>query len=106
MLKEIFDTAAVPSQEARFPNPPEIHAVYFDSMTTGDGEDTGPALSIVHDCTVELYAPSVAEGNEARGRICGQLDVRGIRYTTQGWYWLSDLRRYQEVIEFTYIEKT
>lgn len=106
MIETILKAAAVPSQEARFPNPPELHAVYFDSTTTGDGEDAGPALSIIHDCTVELYAPSVAVGNDAKGRICGQLDAQGIRYTTQGWYWLSDIRRYQEIIEFTHIEKT
>lgn len=106
MIQELLTAAAVPSQEARFPDPPGLHAVYFDSPTTGDGEDAGPALSIIHDCIVELYAPSVVAGNAAKGRICGQLDARGIRYTTQGWYWLSEIRQYQEIIEFTYIEKT
>lgn len=105
MIQEILTAAAVPSQEARFPDPPELHAVFFDSTTTGDGEDTGPALSIIHDYTVELYTPSVAVGNDAKRRICEQLDARGIRYTAQGWYWLNDIRRYQEIIEFTYIEK-
>jgi hypothetical protein len=105
MIEKILKAAAVPSQAARFPDPPELHAVYFDS-TTAEGADLGPALSITHDCIVELYAPSVSAGNDAKRRICEELDALGIRFTTQGWYWLSDIRRYQEIIEFTYIEKT
>lgn len=105
MIQKMLTTAAIPSQEARFPNPPDLHAVYFDSTTT-EGADLGPALSITHDCTVELYAPTIAAGNEAKANFCWELCARGIRYTTQGWYWLNDIRRYQEIIEFTYIEKT
>lgn len=106
MIKKILTAAFIPAQEARFPNPPDLHAVYFDSTTPGDVEDTGPALSIVHDCTVELYATSISEGNEAKQRLGNDLNALGIHYSTQGWYWLSDIRRYQEIIEFTYIEKT
>lgn len=106
MIKKILAAADVPSREARFSDPPALHAVYFDSVTTGDGEDTGSALSLIHDCTVELYAPSIEEGNAARERVCVELDARSIRYSTQGWYWLTDIRRYQEIIEFTHIEKT
>lgn len=105
MIQEILTAAAVPSQEARFPNPPELHAVYFDDVTA-DGPDIGPCRIFTHDGTVELYAPTTAAGNEARRRICAELDARSIHYTTQGWHWLSDIRRYQEIIEFTYIEKT
>lgn len=105
MIKEILTAAAIPSQAARFPDPPALHAVYFDSIET-DGPDTGAPLSISHDCTVELYAPSTKAGNEALHRLQAELDSRGIRYTTQGWYWLSAIQRYQEVIEFTHIEKT
>jgi hypothetical protein len=104
MIKSILDAAAIPSQAARFPDPPALHAVYFDSLDA-DGADEGPALQINHDCTVELYAPTVEAGTEALRRLTAQLDSRGIRYTTQGWYWLSAIQRYQEVIEFSYIEK-
>lgn len=105
MIKEILTAAAIPSQAARFPDPPDLHAVYFDSVET-DGPDTGPGRVFNHDCTVELYAPSIAKGAEALYRMRAQLDARSIHYTTQGWYWLSNIQRYQEIIEFSYIEKT
>lgn len=105
MVEEILLTSGIPSRPARFPDPPPLHSVYFDSVET-DGSDFGPALHAVHNCTVELYAPSVAAGNAALQRLGEALDARGIRYTTQGWYWLSAIQRYQEIIEFSYIEKT
>lgn len=104
MIETILDAAAVPAQAARFPDPPDLHAVYFDSVTAGGPDDENRIFT--HDCTVELYAPTIAAGNDAKWRICEELDARGIHYTTQGWYWLNDVRRYQEIIEFTYIEKT
>lgn len=108
MIDEILTAANIPAQAARFPDPPHIHAVYFDSIDTEglDNPDLGPPLSIQHDCTVELYAPSIKAGDEALRRLQAELDTRGIRYTTQGWYWLSSIQRYQEVVEFSHIEKT
>lgn len=105
MIDEILTAAAIPSREARFPDPPELHAVYFDSVEA-EGPDGGPARIFTHDGTVELYAPSTDAGNVAKKRLEAQLDARGIPYTTQGWYWLKELRRYQEIYEFTYIVKT
>lgn len=105
MLSDILAAAAIPSQAARFPNPPDLHAVYFDSTET-DGPDIGEHRIVHHDCTVELYAPSIEAGDKAKDRLTAQLGARSIRYTTQGWYWLNTIRRYQEIIEFSYIEKT
>lgn len=105
MIDKILTASAIPSQPARFPNPPALHAVYFDSVET-DGPDIGPGRIFNHDCTVELYAPNTPKGNEALHRLQAQLDAHGIRYTTQGWYWLSAIQRYQEIIEFSYIQKT
>ncbi len=104
MLNRIFTAASIPAQAARFPDPPKVHAVYFDSIDT-EGADLGEPLQVNHDCTVELYAPSIKEGDRTLSLLREQLDAEGIRYTTQGWYWLSEIRRYQEVIEFSYIEK-
>ena len=105
MLTDILTAAFIPSKAARFPDPPELHAVWFDSVNT-EGPDDGPARIFTHDSTVELYATSIDEGNEAKKRLEAELDARGNRYTTQGWYWLSEIRHYQEVYDFTYIEKT
>lgn len=105
MLNDIMTASAIPAREARFPNPPELHAVYFDSIEA-EGADHAPSRIITHDCIVELYAPDVESGNGAKERLVAQLDARGIEYTTQGWHWLDSIRRYQEIIEFTYIIKT
>lgn len=108
MIKEILAAADIPSRAARFTDPPALHAVYFDSLNTDAPDvnpDIGPATGIEHDCTVELYAPSVEAGDEALQRLQAQLDARGLRYTTQGWYWLREIQRYQEIIEFSHIEK-
>jgi len=104
MIETILTAAGIPSQAARFPDPPKLYAVYFDSIET-DGPDTGAPLTAVHDCTVELYVPSIKAGDSALNGLKAELDRRGIRYTTQGWYWLSATQRYQEIIEFTYTEK-
>ena len=105
MLNKLMSAAAVPYKAARFPDPPGLHAVTFDSVET-DGPDIGPGRIFNHNCMVELYAPSIKLGDEALHRLMAQLDAEGIRYTTQGWYWLSSAHRYQEIIEFSYIEKT
>lgn len=102
MIQDILKAAAIPSQEAHYPDPPALHAVWFDSVDA-DGPDLGPSQIFTHDCTVELYAPSISEGNVARQRLFDQLDAHSIHYETQGWYWLKEICRYQEVITFTYI---
>lgn len=104
MIETILTAADIPARAARFPDPPEVHAIYFDSINT-DGPDHEAATTAEHDCTVELYAPSIQAGDEALHRLQTQLEARGIRYTTQGWYWLDAIRRYQEVVEFSHIEK-
>ena len=103
MIEEILTAAAVLAKEAQFSAAPELFAVWFDSTET-DGSDFSVDL-ITHDCTVELYAPTISEGNAARQRILAQLKSRGIHYATQGWFWLQAISRYQEIIEFTYLEK-
>lgn len=104
MINQILTAAGIPGKPARFADPPAVHAIYFDSIEP-DGPDIGAPTSLSHDCTIELYAPNSSVGAEALLRLQAQLDARSIRYTTQGWYWLSAIQRYQEVIEFTYTEK-
>lgn len=104
MIDQILTAADIPAKPARFPDPPAIHAVYFDSIDP-DGPDIGAPTSLSHDCTIELYAPNSSVGTAALLRLRAQLDAYSIRYKTQGWYWMSAIQRYQEVIEFTYTEK-
>lgn len=105
MINQILIAAAIPHQEAQYPDPPDgTFAVWLDSVDA-DGSDCDNCI-FTHDCTIELYAPTIPAGNEDKKRLLAELDARGIHYTTQGWYWLKDLRRYQEVIEFTHYQKT
>lgn len=102
MIKEILTAANIPARAGRFPDPPAVHAVYFDSVET-DGPD-GYNRIFYHDGTVELYAPT-SDPVEAAA-LEKELDARGIPYTTQGWYWLQTIQRYQNIYEFSYITKT
>lgn len=103
-ISDILAAASIPAKAARYSNPPDIHAIYFDSVDA-DGPDDGPRRTFSHDCTVELYAPTTKRGDEALRQLTAELDARGLSYTTQGWYWLDTVQRYQEVIDFNYIEK-
>ncbi|MBE6976222.1 MAG: hypothetical protein E7439_03370 [Ruminococcaceae bacterium] len=105
MINKLLNAAAIPAREARFPDPPaQTFAVYFDSVDA-DGPDVGPCRIFTHGGIVELYAPSIEDGNEAKQRLAAEFHAMNIPYSTQGWYWLNDIRRYQEIYEFTYIEK-
>ena len=104
MIKEILTAAGIPYQEAQYPDPPEgTFAVWLEGVDT-DGADCDNRI-FTHNCTVELYAPTIETGNEDRSCLFAELNARGVHYTTQGWYWLNSIRRYQEVIEFKHIEK-
>jgi hypothetical protein len=104
MICQILSGAAIPHREAQYPDPPDgTYAVWLDGAEA-DGSDSDNCI-VTHDCTIELYAPTIPIGNEDRKRLLAELDTHGIHYTRQGWYWMKDLRRYQEVVEFSYIEK-
>lgn len=104
MIESVLMAAAIPHQEAQYPEPPAgTFAVWLESIDA-DGAD-GSVDVLEHSCTIELYAPTIPAGNEDRARLLAELGNRGVHYTTQGWYWLNTIRRYQEVIEFTYHSK-
>lgn len=103
MLNDILTAAAIPSKAAQFADPPKgAYAVYFDSVES-DGPDGEASRVFNHDCIVELYSPVI--DSALKQRLEAELDARGIHYTTQGWYWLNEIRRYQEIYEFSYIQK-
>jgi hypothetical protein len=105
MIEKLLTAASIPARAARFPDPPATHAIYFDSVDA-EGPDCGPHRILYHNATVELYAPSIEAGDAAMARLVEELDAEALPFSTQGWYWLDEIRRYQEIIEFTYTEKT
>lgn len=102
MVKEILNAARLLFWQARCPAPPaETYAVYFDDVTA-DGPD-GYNRIFTHDVMVELYEPTHDDASEAA--LEAELNARGIPWTKQARYWLDNIRRYQTVYEFSYIEK-
>jgi hypothetical protein len=103
MISEILNAAAIPAREGRFPKPPEgTFAVWFDAVESS-GPD-GQNRIFTHDATVELYAPRTDP--EACKAFEAALNERGLQFTSQGWFWLSSIQRYQNIYEFTFIVKT
>lgn len=102
MIEEILASAGLPGKPARFPNPPSgPYAVFFDSVDA-DGPD-GFNRIFTHHITIELYAP-IAE-QKVKSSLEKELNARGLHFTTQGWFWLGSVQRYQEIYEFDYITK-
>ena len=102
MIKEILNAAGLQSRRSRFLKPPaEKYAVYMDNVDT-DGLD-GINRIFTHNITLEVYAPTQDEALEEK--IEAELNIRGLRWEKQDWYWLQTEQRYQLVYEFSYIIK-
>ena len=102
MVKTILKAAGLLFWQGRASDPPaETYAVYFDDVTA-DGPD-GYNRIFTHDVTVELYEPT--QDDAAAPAFEAELNARGIPWTKQARYWLDNVRRYQVIYEFSYIEK-
>jgi len=104
MIDEILTALGVPFRETQFIRSPEnakTYAVYFDDVSA-DGPD-GTNRIFTHDYTVELYEKE--SDPEVEKKLEVELNVRGVRWSKQSRYWLQDVRRYQVIYEFSYIEK-
>lgn len=102
MVKKILKAAGLLFWQGRCPAAPdETYAVYFDDVTA-DGPD-GYNRIFTHEIMVELYEPTHDDAAEAA--VEAELNARGIPWTKQARYWLDNVRRYQVVYEFAYIEK-
>lgn len=103
IISEILTAATIPSQEARFPDPPDqTYAIWFDE-TTADGPDLATRI-FTHDSMVELYEPALDDAAETR--LETELNKRGIHWTKTARNWLQSVRRYQVAYDFTIITKT
>lgn len=103
MVNKILRAAGVPYDRAIFREKPRpaTYAVYMDSREVGGAD--GINCLITHHITIELYATKTE--NPQAEALEAELDAQGLEWTSQGWYWLPEEQRYQEVYEFTYIEK-
>ena len=104
MIKQITKAAGLKIRQTRHQKPQgETYGVYMDAVEAGGAD--GMNCIRTHDITLELYAPNMTAAEAAASAIEDELDARGIPWSKQGWYWLQDEQRYQEVYEFSYIEK-
>ena len=102
MLNEILTATALPHKAGRYADPPATtYAITFDEVEAS-GPD-GHNLILQHDCMVELY--ELQPDDAAEAAMEAALNARGIPWSKQARYWLNDIKRYQVVYEFTYIEK-
>lgn len=105
MIDAIINASAIPFRPGRFPDPPEeTYGVWFDAITA-DGPDDEAPLVFTHDVTMELYAPTIDVAQASQNAFETAINAQGIPWTTQGWYWLENIQRYQSVYEFTYTTK-
>lgn len=110
MVKEILTAAGVPHRQGRFVRMPEgTYAAYFDDVEV-DAADrvTLPTAAVLpsiktHNITVEVYEPK--PDDDAEAAIERELNARGLSWSKEDRYWLSDVQRYQVVYEFEYTTK-
>ena len=110
MIRDILKAAGVLHAQGRFLQmPDETHAVYFDDVEV-IAPDRVPLRSgavlpriYTHNVTVEVDEPKPDDNAEAA--IEAELDTRGLPWSKQDRYWLSDAQRYQVIYEFTYTAK-
>lgn len=103
MTDIILTAAGVKFRETRFLTPQKgTFAVYHDEVLDSDGPDDETRI-FTHGVTVELYAPK--PDPTAEKAIEAQLNARGLKWTKQPRYWLTEAKRYQVIYEFSYIKK-
>ena len=110
MIAEILTAAKIENRQGRFLRMPETtHAVYFDDIEV-ETADRVPSVvagapKIIHpSIRVELYDPK--PDPEAEAALEAEFDARGLPWTKEDRYWLTDAQRYQVLYETEYTEKT
>jgi len=103
MINEILTAVGVPFREIQFVRAPsaKTYAVYFDDVAA-DGPDEVNRI-FTHDISVEFYETEPDPQTEKSFET--ELNNRGIKWTKQARYWLTDAQRYQVIYEFSHIEK-
>ena len=103
MINEITKASGIPFRETQWVGvPPKgTYGVWLDDVDA-DGTDLETRI-FTHNSTLEVYEPK--PDPEAEKSIEAQLNARGLKWTKQARYWLTDVQRYQTIYEFSYIEK-
>lgn len=110
MIDEILTEAKVNHAQARFIRRPEgTYAVYFDGIEveTPDRESVVPGERPPcirrHTTSIEVYEPVADPETEAA--IEAAILSRGLAYSKEDRYWLSDLQAYQVIYGLEWLDK-
>ena len=110
MIDGILTEAGVNHAQARFIRRPEgTYAVYFDSVEieTPDRESVVPGQRppciCRHTGSIEVYEPIADTATEAA--IESAILARGLAYSKEDRYWLSDLQAYQVIYGLEWLDK-
>lgn len=103
MINNILTASGLPYRETQWIGSPpaETYGIYLDDVDA-DGSDFETRI-FTHNITVELYEPK--PDPEAERALETELNAKGLKWTKQSRYWLTDAQRYQVIYEFSYIEK-
>lgn len=105
MVETILKAAGLPCWPAQCDSPPaDTYALYFDDVEV-DGSDGLEVMTLRHGCMVEIYAPTKKAAIKAEAALEAQLLASRIPWVKQAMYWLKDIKRYQTIYEFDFIEK-
>lgn len=103
MINEILKPTGAPFKETMFSRAPDGDYIVYHIEVDADGSDDENCI-FTNSVTLEVYEkkpnPKLEAGLEA------QLNARGLKYSKQSRYWISEAQRYQVIYEFTYITKT
>lgn len=104
MINAIAKVAGLKLRESRHQKPLSTpYGVYMDAVKAGGAD--GENCLRTHNYTLEVYSPTAEAAEVIETAIEDALDAYGIPWTKQGRYWLADEQRYQEIYEFSHIEK-
>jgi hypothetical protein len=103
MLSDITTATGIPFRETQWVGKPpaETYGIWMDDVTA-DGSDFENRI-FTHDTTLELYEPK--PDPEAEKSLEDWLNARGLKWTKQARYWITEALRYQVVYDFSYTEK-
>lgn len=103
MLNEITAATGIPFRETQWVGKPpaETYGILLDDITADGADDKN--FTYTHDTTLELYEPK--PDPTAEKSLEDWLNDRGLKWTKQSRYWITEALRYQVVYDFSYTEK-
>lgn len=110
MIEEILTEAGVAFEQSHFIRKPQgNYAVYFDDIVLDgiDRESVVPGQSMpavrTHNVRIELYEP--VRDDEIEAAVERAMLSRGLAFSKEDRYWLSDAQSYQVIYELNYTDK-